>query len=321
VVGEPVFTLASVLAPVAQSNTKMDLGEFYSQEAANVAQAPARLKISMGMAQADYSAYFPNGVQAEGVQQQPAVGKQVTGAPAAHLFYYTAENVSAGKGTSSNIVIRKADGPVAHVFVWFAGAPAIYQNPEYARRLREIYNGGLFTSDTVEDKTGAAVKYTEARAPIHTLKMTNSTEEPWADAPVLVFEEGRAVGQVWLQYTAPGADAELRIGPAVDIRTWSAEREVKRVIGESKAAKSSSGKGDLITVEGRLQIENKRKTKAALEITRLVEGTPLAADNDAEITTTRGGGLDPTATLKWKVDVAPGEKKVLSYTYNKYVPH
>ena len=249
------------------------------------------------------------------------VGKETTGEAAEHLFYYTAENVTAAKNTSSNVVIHKTDIPVEHIFIWTVEAPPVYQNPEYAKRLREIYNGGLFTSDTVDDKSSAVFRYTEATAPVHCLKMTNKTSDPWAAAPVLIFEGERALGQIWFPYTPVGEEGQLVIGPAVDIAASSAEREIKRVIGESK--KSSMGKADLITIEGSLQIENRRKTKATLEVVRKVTGTLLSADNNTEVTTRRdrGDGANPTALLKWSLTVDPGQKKALAYKYTKNVPH
>ena len=328
VVGQPVFALGNLLAPLAQSNRDMRLDEFYKQESLNLLNLKA-VGVSLGTYQADYDEFFPvqeadgpQSVARSNLKRMPLeLGMATTGEAAEHLFYYTAENVTAARSTSSNVVIHKSDVPVEHIFVWTVDAPPIYQNPEYARRLREIYNGGFFTSDTVDDKSGAAMRYTEASAPLHCLKMTNKTSDPWAAAPVLIFEGERALGQIWFPYTPVAEEAQLVIGPAVDIATSSAEREVRRVIGESK--KTAIGKADLVTIEGSLQIENRRKTKATLEVVRKVTGTLLSADNNAEVTARRdqGDAANPTALLKWSVAVEPGQKKALSYKYTKNVAH
>jgi hypothetical protein len=329
VVGQPLFTLSNLLAPLAQSNKDMHLEAFYAQEGANVKSNLKQMGISLGMYQTDYAEFVPEGESNFSIGTQTApilgkpvqVGKETTGAATGHLFYYTAESVTTAKSSSSNVVILKFDNPVEHIFVWRVAPPEVYQNAEYAKRLREIYNGGFFTSDTVEDKANVPVKYTQADPPANCLKMTNGTSDPWADAPVLIFEEGRALGQLWLPYTPAGEDAQLVIGPAADIRVHSAEREVKRVIGEGSSS-SSRAKADVITIEGFLQIENKRKAVAKVEVTRFIDGTLVTSDNDAEVTAHRAqGGANPTATLKWTLDVAPAEKKVVTYKYTRTVSH
>jgi len=328
VVGQPLFTLSNLLAPIVQSNKDMRLGEFYAQEVANVAANSKQMGVNAGRYQADYNEFMAQGeydgngrAERASLARKPIeVGMETTGASAGHLFYYTADSVTTAKSSSSNVVILKFDNPVEHVFVWRVAPPEVYQNAEYAKRLRDIYSGGFFTSDTVEDKGSAAVKYTEVPAPDNCIRMTNGTNDPWADAPVLIFEEGRALGQLWLPYTPAGEDAELVIGPAADIRVASAEREVKRVIGEGSS--KSSGKDDLITVEGFLQIENRRKTVAKVEVTRVIVGTLVASDNNAEVTAHRAqGGPNPRATLKWTLDVKPAEKKILTYKYTRNVSH
>lgn len=320
VVGQPVFTLASVLAPVAQSNKDIQLGEFFKQEAANA----LGVQVSYGRVPAEqhgqarsYDLLYSGAASLEAQVAVETIGTQVE-----HLFYYTAENVSVAKDTSSSVVIMVADDPVEHVFVWDVPNIYIYQNPDYAKRLREIYNGGFFTKDTVEDKSKDAVKYSESESPVHCLKMKNETGQPWAAAPVLISEEGRALSQVWLDYTAADEETKVTIGPAVDIKTRTAEREVKREIGSGTKG-SSSDKTDLITVEGYLVIENKRAEKATLAVTRNIVGTVLVADNKCEITAHRAGGsvMNSTATLKWTVDVKPAEKMILTYRFTRSVSH
>lgn len=352
VVGQPLFTLAEQLAPIAQRNAEIDLKEFARQEGANYfywdEKADLDKMIASNTAQFDslqrkgwaggsYVTLAETGYGAAGVRGStaglPVAGRMFATAPPApqeavageaaeawHLFYYTADDVTVAKDTSASVVLWTSENPVENLFVWNAPLPRAYQNPEYAKRLREIYTGGLFRASTVDDKSSDPVKYDESRPPVHCLKMTNETSESWASAPLLVYEDGRALGQVWLQYTPAGRDTQVVIGPTSDVRTWKALREVRREIG---AHEQDKVKFDLVTYEGFFKIENKRDEKAALQVKTSFAGTPVSYDKGAEVTTERdaGTGLNPATTIEWKVDVEAGKEKVLTFKYTLYMRH
>lgn len=340
VVGRPLFTLAGQAAPVSQANVLFDLSKFREQEAANVHGAGKAASwdelIGANLAQQGLTnAAYPDTVDSETAGRtiswdripeikwdDAAQGVAVASsfAEAYHLFYYTAEEVTVARDTSANVVLWTAENPVEHLFVWKVAMPQPYQTPAYAKRLREIYGGGLFTSGSVEDKSKTAVSYEEAIPPMHCLKMTNETGESWASAPLLVYEKGRALGQVWMQYTPGGREAKVVIGTATDIVAHKAQREIAR---EIEAQKQGKQEYDLVTTKGFLKLENKRDEKVQVEAKVELVGTPVAYEKGAEVTTLRGAGsgLNPETTMKWKVDVEAGKEKELIWTYKTYVRH
>ncbi len=357
VVGQPLFSLAEQLAPIVQRNPEIDLREFARQEYANVfywdekpdldkmiesnaeqfaeAQRKAYMSDSWGGRRVAAGEAVMNrmmaadarggaggvplvGTLAKPQQAQEAVSKETEAAW--HLFYYTADDVTVARDTSASVVLWRSENVVENLFVWNVTLPKAYQNPEYAKRLREIYTGGLFKASTVVDKSSDAVRYDESRPPVHCLKMTNETGESWASAPLLVYEEGRALGQVWLQYTPAGRDTQVVIGPTADVRTWKALREVRREIGAYEEKKT---KFDLVTYEGCFKVENKRDEKVALQVKTGFSGTPVSYEKGAEVTTERGPstGLNPRTSIEWTVDVEAGKEKELKFEYTVYVRH
>lgn len=352
VVGKPLFGLSQMASPVVTGNRNVDLAAFGRFQSANELffddkdwskriatnleqqEKYAGRKIRWGQVSAGEVAiaglpvtgrvFSANGQQSAG---EYAFSLAATAAPIAdvaveawHLFYYEADSVTAAKDTSARVVLWRDETPLKNLFIWSAPAAGIYQNPKYSEKLRKIYSGGIFRASKVEDKSKVKVRYTETAPPMHGIILDNKTGHAWASAPLMVYEDERALGQVWLAYTPDGQEARVVIGPANDVRTWQAEREVFRDI---KAGEANGRTYDLITVEGYLKIANKRDGQSSFEIKKHVRGTPISYSDGCEVTVGKASGkiLNPPTTLKWEIDIKPGKEHVLTYTYKAYVPH
>jgi hypothetical protein len=342
VVGAPVFALARQLSPLAQSNKNMDFTILRTQRSMNsssltkaptldelIQQNEALLAANMQGAWGEVAmswdnVYYghppaPGAAVEKRVESKQLAGVAGNTAEALHLFYYTADEVTVDKDTSSDVILWTAENPVESLFVWNVSAPKVYQNPSYAKRLQDIYAGGLFSSKKVKDDGTSAVKYEKADPPSRCLKLVNETEHPWAAAPLMVYEDGRALGQIWLRYTPAGQETQVVVGPSPDVITHAAQCEIARQLD---ADTQFAGQYDMLTIEGSLKIENTRDEAATVEVRASYAGTPLWQDKTAEVATERRADtLNPLTTIKWEVTVEPGKEKTLTYRYTALVRH
>lgn len=178
---------------------------------------------------------------------------------------------------------------------------------------------------------------------IHTIRLANRSRAPLTTAPCLVMRDGTVLAQGMLAYTSPGAEADLAVTTAVDIRVVKEERETRRV------ANAQNWNGEQLArleLEGALKIRNLRGQPVDLEVVRQVLGNVGAADHDASIERlnvledlvllgqTPGTGPDSwigwfnwpawwrqfngAARIRWQVRLEPGEETVLGYDWNYY---
>ncbi|HYT88277.1 MAG TPA: hypothetical protein VEL76_06125 [Gemmataceae bacterium] len=79
---------------------------------------------------------------------------------------------------------------------------------------------------------------------------------------------------------------------------------------------------DLVTLEGELRLKNFEKRAAKVIITTKVMGRPIDASDGGVKTSdpTQLQLLQRSGTVRWAVELAPGEAKRLTYRYERYVP-
>ncbi len=96
------------------------------------------------------------------------------------------------------------------------------------------------------------------------------------------------------------------------------ERETER---ERNAAQYHGYSYDRVTVQGRLAVHNFRDRAVKLQITKALSGEVVSAEPDAEIETTarRLRRMNPSQVLTWTLELAPGQKREITYTYRLLV--
>jgi hypothetical protein len=153
----------------------------------------------------------------------------------------------------------------------------------------------------------------------HSLVLRNSTDSAWTTGPCLALSNGRPLSEDLLKYTPKGAGGELPVTAAINIAHSKTEREIDRKLKAHHVPHNTYY--DLVTLEGELRLHNYEKRTVEIVVTNPVPGKPLTATDNGDPQT------DPTklkleqreGTISWRVKLEPGERKTLTYKYERYV--
>ena len=183
---------------------------------------------------------------------------------------------------------------------------------------------------------------------VHTLRLSNTGKAPLTTAPALVMRDGRVLAQGMLSYTSPGAEVDLVVTTAVDIRVTKEERESRRV---PNAQNWNGEQLARLELTGELTLKNLRGQPVDIEVVRHVFGAVESADHDGVIERVnvledlslfgqtagpagpgRGGPAgfgwfnwppwwrhsNGAARIRWQVRLDPGEETSLGYAWSYY---
>lgn len=178
---------------------------------------------------------------------------------------------------------------------------------------------------------------------IHTLRLSNTTDAPLTTAPALVMQGGRVLAQGMITYTPPGADADVSVTTAVDIRVTKEERERKRV---PNAANWNGEPLARIDLDGSVTLVNRRGKPVEIEVVRHVLGNVESAGDEGRVErvnvledlallgqTPGPGGpswigwfnwppwwrqFNGAGRIRWNVVLEPGAEKTLGYEWSYF---
>ena len=140
----------------------------------------------------------------------------------------------------------------------------------------------------------------------------------WTTAPAQIVKVGQIIGQDTLKYTPPKGEATVKITQAISVKAEQAEAEVSR---ERDAVRLYGYHYDRVTIDGTLSVTNYKDEKVSLEITKTLSGELKSTAPEAEdLTLARGlKHVNPVHLLTWKIDLAPGEHREITYTYEPLI--
>ena len=183
---------------------------------------------------------------------------------------------------------------------------------------------------------------------VHTIRLSNTGKAPLTTAPALVMRDGRVLAQGMLSYTSPGAEVDLAVTTAVDIRVTKEERETRRV---PNAQNWNGEQLARLELTGGLTLKNLRGQPIDIEVVRHVFGAVESADHDGVIERVnvledlsllgqaagpagpgRGGPagygwfnwppwwrqFNGAARIRWQVRLDPGAETSLEYAWSYY---
>ena len=156
----------------------------------------------------------------------------------------------------------------------------------------------------------------------HFLQLKNATDTAWTTGPCLAVSGGQPLSEDILPYTARGSQAEFPISAAINVAHEKSEMEVDRELKAHLLRPDEKLYLDLVTVEGKLQIQNFEKSQVQVVISVSVPGKPTWVSEkgsfslDAESLKL----LERKGKATWSVQIEPGKTKELSYRYERYVP-
>lgn len=147
----------------------------------------------------------------------------------------------------------------------------------------------------------------------------NTSPVPLTDGAVAAYENGQIVGEQPMTYTPVGAEAEVRLSQAPDIRANAVEEEVSR----DRAVLTIPNRGtfDLIHVKVTLTLENFKKESIHTRIGLSFEGKQDSASPSPKLSIVPPQPYQPNPTGRavWEPTVGAGEKATITMTYSKYV--
>jgi hypothetical protein len=317
VVGVPTFVFKGTLDPMALQETMARLGEhFDAQSASGYAMSNAIMSQVGGR---DESRLREDNARAN---LAPDLGPEVTGSEKDEdLFVFTVKRVTLKKG--ERMVL-----PVA----------------EYEFGYRDVYVLELPFAPPMEVRTNAndAQQREIARllgAPhfMHVLRLANSGREPLTTAPALISSGDRVLGQGMMSYTAPGAECDLALTTAVDIKVAKSDKETRRVPGALTVDGSSYLRVDL---DGRIAITNRRDQPVEIEVKRSILGHADMAGQMGKVEMVNAyeeggavtqpawwgwygwpgwwGAVNGVGQFSWKTRVEPRKTLALTYRWHYF---
>jgi len=227
----------------------------------------------------------------------PEYGAAEEGLSAEDLFLYPAGRITLPRDRVAYVPLFTEAVPYEHVYKWDIpdtvdeSGQLLPRGPQPPERKEEVW---------------------------HTIRLENTTNVPWTPAPAEVVSDGTLLGQDELDYTPAGGEANLRIARAADIQAEQQEFEAER---KRNAAQAYEMHYDLVTVRGELTAANFKQEAVTLKITKTLSGEVVSSDPQAEIETLAAGlrGMNERKKLTWTVEVAPAEKRQVTYVYRVYV--
>jgi hypothetical protein len=223
----------------------------------------------------------------------PGYGSAAAGQAAEDLFLYPLEDIALAKGETGYYPLFTETVPYTEIYEWTIPD---YINPE-----------GYYRPQQGDQPKPPEIVW-------HSLRLDNAMSLPWTTAPAQIMKDGQIIGQDTLNYTAPKAEATVKITRAVSVKAEQKELETSR---ERDALTLYGHHFDRVTIEGTLEVRNYKDKSVSLEVTKTLSGEVSSTSPAAEDAVLARGikAMNPTHDLTWKLDVEPGETKQITYTY------
>jgi hypothetical protein len=282
VVGYPNFTFADLFSPLSSEQTIAEL----IHSLLNPPQtSPGR---------AGYSIMAQNAVSYSGasVAATYSAAEFTAGQTAEDLFLYKQPAVTLAKGGRARFTLVDASVPYEHIYEWRISDKSIDRR----------FGGSMPNRDRLPEHENEVW---------HTLRLTNTTQQPWTTAPALTVRGQLPVAQDTLKYTPPGASSSLKITVASDIQANETLTELSR-----EPVRHLNTTYMHVTVQGELMVRNLKSSPVKIAIHRSLAGEVL---EPAGATVLRAGraphALNPSHELLWEVTLAPAQQSIITFKY------
>jgi hypothetical protein len=238
------------------------------------------------------------------------------------LFIFTLEGISLAKG--ERMVVPIGQYTVSYKDVYVLELP--FAPPPEVRR------------DFSDQRQLQAARLMTAPKVMHKLRMTNNTDNPFTTAPALIVQDGRALAQGIIVYTAVGGTSDLELTVAVNVRAKKSDVEDKR---EPNAMNWRGTQLARIDLTGSVSLVNNRAEPIDIEVVRRVLGNVDNAQQDGKVEQTNAwedaweldgypdwwrwyswpwwwNSVNGVGRIRWDVHLEPGGKTELSYTWHYF---
>lgn len=319
VVGVPAFEFKETPDPISLQQTVAQLSQYFRQDAQTAYGFSNAI-----MAQQVFRAGDSRGRAESGSGTAIDLGPEVAeSAKNEDLFIFTVNHVTLRKGQRM-----------------------VFPIGEFTMKYQDIYSLDIPFTPPLEvwrnfnsDRQTELTRLFNTQKVMHKIRLFNSSEYPLTTAPALILRDDRVLAQGLMTYAAQGADTDLDITTAVDIRVKKADNETKRT---PNAANWQGDQYGLIDLEGSITLTNYSKVPIEVEVIRNVLGNVNSANNNGKIAMVNifedssfASGSYPywwgwfswpwwwhhfngVGRITWTVQLEPNKPLNLKYSWNYY---
>jgi hypothetical protein len=294
IVGYPNFVMADTLSPLSLTQSLSDFVAALSRPTSANAYGYTGNAMSQSV-----TFYDESRLPAAG-QFGYSAGKDTPGAPEEDLFLYRMKDVSLKKGERAYYTVFSAETSYKHIYEWSIPDTSNVQPSGYVDSNRR-------------DNTMPAQEQIW-----HKLKLTNASGYPWTTAPAMVTSGNQPLSQDSINYTPKGANSELKVTVATDLKGTRTEVEKSRQTTEILNRSYFN-----VTADGNLKIKSFKGKPVTVTVKKTVIGEVTSAGQGGSAVKTTEGfrAVNPTSIITWEVPLQPGEEKSLDYTYHTYISY
>jgi len=319
VIGVPTFAFKETVDPLSLQQAVAQLSQYFRPDAQT---AYGFANAIMSQRGSDYRGAQPAGEPGRTIDLGPEVA---TSGKTEDLFMFSVKHVTLKKGQRMVVPITEFTLKYKDVYaldIPFTPPAEVWRNHNNGQQQSELAR--LFNSPKV----------------MHKIRLANSSEYPLTTAPALILRDDRVLAQGLMTYASPGAEADLDVTTAVDVRVKKTDNETKRTPNAANWQGNQYGRIDL---EGKITLTSFAKQPVEVEVVRSVLGNVDVADHDGKIEmvnifedpTFGSGGPDPywwgwfnwpwwwhhfngVGRIRWTVKLEPGHPADLAYVWNYY---
>lgn len=322
VIGVPTFAFKETVDPMSLQQTVAQLSQYFRQDAqtaygfANAIMSQQAMPVDARYRRQSEAVDLPT------IDLGPEVA---TSGKTEDLFMFSVKHVTLKKGQRMVMPITEFTLKYKDVYaldIPFTPPPEVWRNFNNNPQQTELAR--LFNSPKV----------------MHRIRLTNSSEYPLTTAPALILRDDRVLAQGLMTYASPGAESDLDVTTAVDVRVKKSDNEAKRTPNAATWQGDQYGRIDLA---GKITLTNFAKQPLDVEVVRNVLGNVSEADNKGQIEmvnifedpTFGSGGPYPywwgwfnwpwwwnhfngVGRITWAVKLEPSKPLDLNYTWNYY---
>ena len=322
VIGVPNFEFKDAVDPISLQQSVAQLSQYFRQDAQTAYGFANAVMSQQAMPMADYGG---RRAAPEPAGHNMDLGPEIAGSGKNEdLFIYTVKHVLLRKGQRMVLTIGEFTMKYRDVYaldIPYAPPPEIRRNNNTGR---EAELARLFDAPKV----------------LHKIRLSNSSEVPLTTAPALILRDERVLAQGLMMYASPGAETDLDITTAVDIRVKKTDNEIRRTPNAVNWQGDPYGRIDLA---GTITLTSFRRDAIEVEVIRHVLGNVDAAENgkvkmvnlfeDSSLAGAPGAcpswwswyswpwwwnHFNGVGRITWTVKLDPNKPLELPYTWNYY---
>jgi len=294
VVGYPNFMYADIYSPLLVQQSVADL----VQALINGRSSTSSGGYAGAMTQSvmyNYRAYNADSIRSPETAYN--AGQPMPGESNEDLYFYRQQKVTLKKGDRARYTVFTSSVPYEHVYLWEIPDSASLDDRGYVR------DSGSSGSRSTDDKSEQVW---------HSLRLENTTAQPWTTAPAFTVNGSMPMAQDILKYAPPKGKTNLRLTLATDVRAEQSQVEASRT-----TTKIGYTDFDEVTVNGKLKIKNMKSADIKMNVHKDVVGEVSECSEGGKVTKVakKLTAVNPQSEIEWEFALAAGAEKELTYNY------